>query len=58
MHLLDNHLPKHIFVPIVTRETPGLKPKPDPAGIMHIAQEWGLTDARGLIMVFIYLSYC
>lgn len=27
-------------------------PKPDPAGILHIAQEWGLTNrAESLIMV-------
>ncbi|KNG85398.1 putative HAD superfamily hydrolase [Aspergillus nomiae NRRL 13137] len=51
-HLLDNHLPAHVFLPIITRETPGLMPKPDPAGILHIAHEWGL-DSRGenLIMV-------
>lgn len=54
-HLLTNHLPAHIFVPIITRETPGLIPKPDPAGILHIAQEWGLED-RGdsLIMVIAF----
>lgn len=55
-HLLTNHLPAHIFLPIITRETPGLMPKPDPAGILHIAQEWGLED-RGdsLIMVSVFL---
>ncbi|RMJ22333.1 HAD superfamily hydrolase [Aspergillus sp. HF37] len=52
LHLLGNHLQGHIFVPIITRETPGLKPKPDPAGILHIADEWGLDDGgKGLIMV-------
>ncbi|KAI9367027.1 HAD-like domain-containing protein [Aspergillus egyptiacus] len=52
MNLLQNHLPAHIFLPIITRETPGLMPKPDPAGILHIAQEWGLTNrAKNLIMV-------
>ncbi|PWY88530.1 HAD superfamily hydrolase, partial [Aspergillus heteromorphus CBS 117.55] len=48
--LLDNHLPTHLFLPIITRETPGVLPKPDPAGILHIASEWGV-GADGLIMV-------
>lgn len=26
-------------------------PKPDPAGILHIARAWELEDASGLIMV-------
>jgi hypothetical protein len=26
-------------------------PKPDPAGILHIASKWGLPDAKNLIMV-------
>ncbi|KAL3479897.1 HAD-like domain-containing protein [Aspergillus californicus] len=52
MNLLQNHLPAHVFLPIITRETPGLLPKPDPAGILHIASEWGLTNrAQNLIMV-------
>ncbi|KAL4778148.1 HAD-like domain-containing protein [Aspergillus varians] len=52
MNLLQNHLPEHIFLPIITRETPGLLPKPDPAGILHIADEWGLKNrAEDLIMV-------
>lgn len=51
-HLLENHLPAHVFVPIITRETPGLLPKPDPAGILHIAQEWDLANGgENLIMV-------
>ncbi|KAL4803608.1 HAD-like domain-containing protein [Aspergillus unguis] len=51
-NLLQNHLPEHIFLPIITRETPGLLPKPDPAGILHIATEWGLADrGQSLIMV-------
>lgn len=51
-HLLENHLPAHVFVPIITRETPGLLPKPDPAGILHIAEEWGLENGGdNLIMV-------
>ncbi|PWY95214.1 HAD superfamily hydrolase [Aspergillus sclerotioniger CBS 115572] len=52
LHLLNNHLPAHVFLPIITRETPGLMPKPDPAGILFIANEWGLDGgAGGLIMV-------
>ncbi|KAL4887034.1 HAD-like domain-containing protein [Aspergillus karnatakaensis] len=52
MNLLQNHLPEHVFLPIITRETPGLLPKPDPAGILHIAGEWGLKNrAESLIMV-------
>ncbi|KAI9932824.1 hypothetical protein MW887_009076 [Aspergillus wentii] len=52
LHLLEKYIPTHEFLPIVTRETPNLLPKPDPAGILHIASEWGL-DNRGdsLIMV-------
>ncbi|KAJ5564723.1 hypothetical protein N7513_000965 [Penicillium frequentans] len=51
-YLLNNHLPEHIFLPIITRDTPNVIPKPDPAGILHIAQEWGLTNrAESLIMV-------
>ncbi|KAJ5935534.1 hydrolase, partial [Penicillium verhagenii] len=51
-YLLNNHLPEHIFLPIITRDTPNVIPKPDPAGILHIAQEWGLTNrAENLIMV-------
>jgi len=51
-HLLQNHLPKHVFLPIITRDTPNLLPKPDPAGILHIAREWGLENrAESLIMV-------
>ncbi|KAL4932763.1 putative haloacid dehalogenase-like hydrolase [Aspergillus undulatus] len=50
--LLQNHLPEHVFMPIITRETPGLLPKPDPAGILHIAAEWGLKNrGENLIMV-------
>lgn len=26
-------------------------PKPDPAGILHIAKQWGLSNADNLIMV-------
>ncbi|OAA37206.1 HAD-like domain protein [Metarhizium rileyi] len=48
-HLLDNFLPRSPFHPIVTREFK--PPKPDPAGILHIARQWGLPGAEGLIMV-------
>ncbi|PYI12282.1 HAD superfamily hydrolase [Aspergillus sclerotiicarbonarius CBS 121057] len=52
LNLLHNHLPAHVFLPIITRETPGVMPKPDPAGILFIANEWGLDGgAGGLIMV-------
>ncbi|KAJ5779636.1 HAD-superfamily hydrolase subfamily IA variant 3 [Penicillium paradoxum] len=50
-NLLDNHLNGHVFLPIITRDTPNLLPKPDPAGILHIASEWGLPNAENLIMV-------
>lgn len=51
-YLIQNHLPSHVFLPIITRDTPNLLPKPDPAGILHIAREWGLTNrAESLIMV-------
>ncbi|KAJ5814812.1 hydrolase [Penicillium riverlandense] len=52
MHLIQSHLPSHIFLPIITRDTPDIIPKPDPAGILHIAQGWGLSNrAENLIMV-------
>ncbi|KAJ5086796.1 hydrolase [Penicillium alfredii] len=51
-YLIQNHLPSHVFLPIITRDTPKLLPKPDPAGILHIAQEWGLVNrAENVIMV-------
>ncbi|EDN10582.1 HAD superfamily hydrolase [Histoplasma capsulatum] len=49
-HLLATHLPTHEFLPIITRDTPDILPKPDPAGILHIAKEWG-TKPEDLIMV-------
>ncbi|KAK1142579.1 hypothetical protein N8T08_007555 [Aspergillus melleus] len=50
--LLEIFLPEHVFLPIITRETPGLMPKPDPAGILYIATEWGMENrAENLIMV-------
>lgn len=54
LHLLHTHLPMHDFLPIITRETPDLLPKPDPAGILYIAQEWSAGPrADHLIMVSI-----
>ena len=50
MHLLQTFLPGKTFAPIVTREF--RPPKPDPAGILHIATQWGLDDrGESLIMV-------
>jgi phosphoglycolate phosphatase-like HAD superfamily hydrolase len=58
-HLLSKFLEGKEFHPIVTRDF--RPPKPDPAGILHIAKSWGLItrddegrevgDGRGLIMV-------
>ena len=41
-HLLTHHLPPQIrpFDPIITRDF--RPPKPSPAGILHIAQKWGI----------------
>lgn len=43
-HLLGKFLDGHVFAPIVTRDF--RPPKPDPAGILHIARSWGLTHAE------------
>ncbi|KAI4230913.1 MAG: hypothetical protein LQ349_005944, partial [Xanthoria aureola] len=49
-HLLQTFLPGKTFSPIITRDF--RPPKPDPAGILHIAQAWDLQDgAESLIMV-------
>jgi phosphoglycolate phosphatase-like HAD superfamily hydrolase len=54
-HLLEKFLAGKLFSPIVTRDF--CPPKPDPAGILHIAKTWGLLkgegvpDASQLIMV-------
>lgn len=49
-HLLTKFLPESKFEPIVTREF--RPPKPDPAGILHIAKSWMHEDGgKGLIMV-------
>ena len=54
MHLLQTFLPGKTFAPIVTRDF--RPPKPDPAGILHIATQWGLEDrGQGLIMVSVPL---
>ncbi|EFQ97898.1 hypothetical protein MGYG_00935 [Nannizzia gypsea CBS 118893] len=50
-HLIKSHLATHVFAPIVTRDTPNIMPKPDPAGLLHIARAWDLEDANNLIMV-------
>ena len=39
LHLLGKFLDGHVFEPIVTRDF--RPPKPDPAGILHIARSWG-----------------
>ncbi|EKG10346.1 Haloacid dehalogenase-like hydrolase [Macrophomina phaseolina MS6] len=44
-HLLTNFLAGHRFHPIVTRDF--RPPKPDPAGILHIAESWGFKKAEG-----------
>jgi HAD superfamily hydrolase (TIGR01549 family) len=49
-HLLSTFLPSSKFSPVVTREF--RPPKPDPAGILHIAKEWMHEDGGdSLIMV-------
>jgi HAD superfamily hydrolase (TIGR01509 family) len=48
-HLLTHHLPKTLFEPIVTRSFH--PPKPEPDGILFIARQWGLEDAKRLVMV-------
>jgi phosphoglycolate phosphatase-like HAD superfamily hydrolase len=49
-HLLTNHLPGHIdaFSPIVTREF--RPPKPSPAGILHIAKQWGILTETDVVV--------
>ncbi|KAF2125790.1 HAD-like protein [Dothidotthia symphoricarpi CBS 119687] len=48
-HLLNTFLPSSKFHPIITREF--RPPKPDPAGILHIAKDWMHEDGSFLIMV-------
>ncbi|OLN85964.1 putative uncharacterized hydrolase [Colletotrichum chlorophyti] len=40
-HLLSKFIAGSLFDPIITRDF--RPPKPDPAGILHIAQSWGLV---------------
>ncbi|KAI1081361.1 HAD-like protein [Whalleya microplaca] len=40
-HLLTKFLSGHDFAPIITRDF--RPPKPDPAGLLHIARSWGLV---------------
>jgi phosphoglycolate phosphatase-like HAD superfamily hydrolase len=52
-HLLEKFLKGKQFHPIVTRDF--RPPKPDPAGILHIANSWGLSNrGESLIMVGYY----
>ncbi|KAF7563068.1 hypothetical protein G7046_g1094 [Stylonectria norvegica] len=44
-NLLTKFLDGSHFHPVVTRDF--RPPKPDPAGILHIAQDWGLQDKTG-----------
>lgn len=49
-YLISNFMKGQVFSPIITREF--RPPKPDPAGILHIARNWGLEDGGGrLVMV-------
>ena len=50
LHLLNTFLPSSKFCPVVTREF--RPPKPDPAGILHIAKDWMCEDGgKSLIMI-------
>jgi hypothetical protein len=53
MYVIFPHIILYILklTSIVTRTRDFRPPKPDPAGILHIASEWGLPDAKNLIMV-------
>ena len=46
-HLLKKFLAGHLFQPVITRDFK--PPKPDPAGILHIAKSWGLTKTGGTV---------
>lgn len=51
-HLLSTFIPKERFEPIITRAFK--PPKPDPAGILHIARQWGIDEgARAGEMVMV-----
>ncbi|ODQ68422.1 HAD-like protein [Nadsonia fulvescens var. elongata DSM 6958] len=47
-HLLTSFLPEHTIGPIITRDF--MPTKPHPAGILHIAEQWGIS-AKNIIMV-------
>lgn len=52
LHLCEKWLADTVFEPIVTRDNiKGLKPKPAPEGLWHIAKAWGETGGEGCIMV-------
>ncbi|KAH0498915.1 hypothetical protein TgHK011_006141 [Trichoderma gracile] len=46
-HLLSKFLPQSPFYPVITRDF--RPPKPHPAGILQIAQSWGLVDEAGAV---------
>lgn len=55
-HLMDKFLPGRKIAPVVTRDF--RPPKPDPAGILHIAKSWGLENGgENLIMVRVFLRF-
>jgi phosphoglycolate phosphatase-like HAD superfamily hydrolase len=56
MHLLNKFLRGQTFHPVITRDF--RPPKPNPAGILHIAKSWELNDmGNSLIMVCYYAPY-
>lgn len=52
-HLLTNFLADHVFEPVITREFQ--PPKPDPAGILHIARSWNVQSStdNGLPVIMV-----
>ena len=48
-HMLEGVLSPHTFAPVVTRDF--RPPKPHPAGVLHIAAQWGLDGAQDLLVV-------
>lgn len=56
-HLLTKFIPDHNFSPIITRAF--RPPKPSPAGILHIAAEWGVaTEEMIMVGCDLFLSFC
>lgn len=47
-HLLTKFLTGHHFEPVITRTFK--PPKPDPAGILHIAKSWGITKKASILI--------